>query len=31
MYEAGKTEENPNEKGPALLINTNSTYYIEKN
>ena len=30
MYEAGKTEENPNAKGLALLINKNSTDYVEK-
>ena len=31
MYEAGKTEENPNAKGLALLmINKNFTDYVEK-
>ena len=30
MYEAGKTEESPNAKGLALLINTNFTDYVEK-
>ena len=30
MYEAGKTEENANAKGLALLINKNFTDYVEK-
>ena len=30
MYEAGKTEESPNAKGLALLINKNFTDYVEK-
>ena len=30
MYEAGKTEENPNAKGLALLINKNFTDYVDK-
>ena len=30
MYEAGKTEENPNAKRLALLINKNFTEYVEK-
>ena len=29
MYETGKTKENPNAKGLALLINKNFTYYVE--
>ena len=29
MYETGKTEENPNAKGLALLINKNFTDYVE--
>ena len=29
MYEAGKTEESPNAKGLALLINKNFTDYVE--
>ena len=29
MYEAGKTEENPNAKGSALIINKNSTDYVK--
>ena len=30
MYEAGKTEENQNTKGMALLMNKNFTDYVEK-
>ena len=30
MHEAGKTEENPNAKGLARLINKNFTDYVEK-
>ena len=30
MYDAGNTEENPNAKGLALLINNNFTDYVEK-
>ena len=30
MYEAGKTEETPNAKGLALLMNKNFTDYVEK-
>ena len=30
MYEAGKTEENPNAKGLALLMNKKFTDYVEK-
>ena len=29
MYETGKTEESPNAKGLALLINKNFTDYVE--
>ena len=29
MYEAGRTEENPNAKGLALQINTNFTDCVE--
>ena len=30
MYETGRTEESPNAKGLALLINKNFTDYVEK-
>ena len=30
MYEAGKTEENPNANWLALITNTNFTDYVEK-
>ena len=30
MYEVGKTEENPNANGLALVINKNFTDYVEK-